>query len=234
MDVTLIKRGDYYQDTKTKQKVVLETEITRLTDSGMILLHKAGLRPLYVQGNGLRSELELIQKPMDLLEKPDLILYSPNDTDIQSAKIIQFQLAYGNCSAEIRPVNFIESATNTDNLTIYKNMFEEHLNSLAEEGRKHVVIIADEKELNKMAFAFNGKGLNKEYNLPIYFFSDGKEVIDRNLINAIYATRDLLDSVLLWQFENSKNPCFKGGKGKYKPALENEFLRYKLNLPRNY
>ena len=234
MDVTLIKKGDYYRDNEIQQDIVTDTEMTRLADCGMILLHKAGLRPLYITGEKLKSEVEFVQKPEKQMEKPDLILYSPNEPDTQSAKIIQIQLAAGNCSTEIRAVDFIEKASHVENTDIYKNMFKNHLDSLAEEGYKHIVIVADEKELNKMALSFNNKGLDKRYLFPIYSFSNGQEIVDKNLINAMYITRDMLDSVLLWQFEHSEDPCFKNKKGKYKPALESEFLRYKLNLPRNY
>ena len=234
MDITLIKRGDYYRDKKTEQDIVSETEIARLADCGMVLLHKVGERPLYIAGNDTDKDLILAQKPEKILEKPDLILYSPNEPDTQSAKIIQFQLGNGNCPTEIRSVDFIENASNVQDPKIYKNMFKKHLDSLAEEGHKHIVIVADEKELNKMACSFNNQGLNPKYNLPIYSFSAEKEVVDNNLIDCIYVTRDLLDSVLLWQFEHSEDPTFKGKKGKYKSVLGSEYIRAKLNLPRSY
>ena len=232
MDITLIKSGNYYWDKIAQRDIVSDTEMTQLADCGMVLLHKVGLRPLYIEGT--KMDIELSQKPENPMEIPDLILHSPNDVDTQSAKIIQFQLAHGNCPVEIKTTDFIKNASNIDNKDIYKNMFLAHLDSLEKKGYKHVVIVADEKNIDKMAFSLNGQGLNRQYVFPIYSFVNGQEIVDKNLISSIYITRDMIDSLLLWQFEHSKEPCFRNGKGKYRPALQSTILRCKLNLPEFY
>lgn len=232
MDITLIESGKSHWDREAQKDVVFDTEMTRLVDCGMILLHKIGLRPLYVEGNDL--ELKFEEKPQKQMEKPNLILFSTNEADTQSAQILQLQLISGNCPVEIKQTDFIEKTANVSDKKIYQNMFKTYLNSFEKKGYKHIVIVADKKNLDRMVYSLNNTGLNEQYTFPIYSFSDGQEIVDKNLINAMYITRDILDSVLLWQFEHSKAPQFKAGKGKYRFALTSDYLKYKLKLPNTY
>ena len=48
--------------------------------------------------------------------------------------------------------------------------------SLKKKGFHHAVIISEKEHLDKIARCMNEKGLNPSYNIPIYSFSDGKEI----------------------------------------------------------
>ena len=230
MEITLVLQSDSIQDKKTKKILPTGMGITQLLDCGMILLHKAGLRPLYVINS--RNNEEIHFNPTKKMEKPDLILFSEtSEIGKVSAQILQKQLLSGECYADISPFNFSKSETNPK---IFKNIIQKRIGDLEKQGFKHIIFVASTKELNRIAysireeteegasFPFPGKN-----NFPLQSFSSGKELYDENLVNGFYITRDILDTILLKNLKETDKTELKRFKG-CKPVLEAYLLKEKI------
>ena len=225
MDITLIQEPtSFLYNRKNKKTILSGTAITELIDCSMVLLHKADLRPLYVFNDSNQEKICLA--PQQKMEKPDLILFSDTEIGKQSARVIQEQLFRGGCSTRILPTNF---SVPEDNFENFKNRAIIRAESLEKRGFKHLVIVAPTEILDKISCCMTGKVLSGQHNIPIYSFSDGKEISDPNLSRGLSITRDILDNFLIRVIRKQENPNFV----KYKnscPPLEVYQIEKKLHL----
>ena len=206
MDITLIKQADFIYNKREKKQVISDDGVACLSDCSLVLLHKAGLRPLFIIDP--KGKEKIIFSPEEKMEKPNLILFPETEIGKQSARTIQEQLkTIANCSCRILPVNF-STIDKVENFEILKNMLLTRAKSFEDKGYEHLVIVAETETLDKIAHCMNGIGL-KEHNIPIYSFSNGKEIEDENLTFGSYMTRDIMDTILVKRYNNSENRLFK-------------------------
>jgi len=228
MDITLIPQADSKYDKKLHKSFISDNGIVQLTDCSLVLLHKAGMRPLYLMTG--KEERIIIQPEHKKMAEPDLILFS--DTGVageQSAKVIQEQLKTCSCSAEIRGLNLSMWKWNKKkNFDVLKNMLTTRVQQLEEKGYHHIVVVGDAPHLDTIARCMNGTGLNQAYNIPIYSFSDGKEIQDRNLIDNFYITRELLDDLLMSSLNRDIIEELVPFKNKCHHSMELYLLKKKL------
>ena len=167
MDITLIKQADFVYNKKGKKQIISDEGICTLSDCSLILLNKAGLRPLFIIDP--KGKEKIIFSPEEKMKKPSLILFPETEIGKQSARTIQEQLkTIANCSTKILPINF-SAIDRTDNFEILKNMLLTRAKSFEDKGYEHLVIVAETETLDKIARCMNGKGL-KYHNIPIYSF----------------------------------------------------------------
>ena len=228
MDITLIPEAESTYNRKLQRKFISDDGMVRLTDCTLVLLHKSGMRPLYLMEE--KSERALMQPEHTPMAKPDLILFSNIDTGVQSARVVQEQLKRCECEVKMLGTDF-SMIDRTKNPTMLKNMLLKRAQNLKEKGYQHIVVIADSEYLDKIAYCMNEKGLNSSYNIPIFSFSDGKEIDDINLTKNLYITRDLLDNYLIGKVNRSDSGKLTQFKGKCQHPLEIYQLRSKLHLP---
>ena len=229
MDITLIPQAESRYDKKYRKIFLTDGGMTQLTDCSLVLLHKAGMRPLYLMTN--KGERIVAQPEHAKMTEPDLILYSDTEpTGEQSAKVIQEQLKTCNCSAEISNINF--SMMNKSNAPeVLKNVFATRIEQLSKKGYHHIVIVANSRHLDTIARCMNQTGLNQAHNIPVYSFSDGQEIRDRNLIDNFYITRELLDHYLIGVLSRDLDQELSQFKNKCSHSLEIFQLKKKLHLP---
>ena len=219
MDITLIKEAGSVYSRKEKKENISGEGIADLADCALVLLHKAGLRPLFVID--AKGKEKVVFSPETKMKKPDLILFSGTEIGKQSARALQEQIKnIADCPVKILPVNF-STIDKADNFEILKNILLTRAKSFEEKGYEHLVIVAETETLDKIAHCMNGTGL-REHNVPIYSFSDGKEIKDENLVSGSYMTRDLMDTILVNRYKNSENKLYK--------PLSICTIRQKLNI----
>ena len=230
MDITLIPQAESKYDKKHRKSFIVSDSIVRLTDCSLILLHKSGLRPLFTINTN--NEEQILFKPKHkILEKPDLIIYNnTSNAGKQSARVIQEQLGNSNCRIKILGTNF-SAIEKTKNLEMLRNILLTRASRLKENGYKHIVIVSSQKHLDKIAFCMNGRGLSQTYNVPIYSFSEGKEIEDVNLTDNFYITRDLLDNWLVNSINNGQNKEWISIKDKCRHPLSLYQIQKKLHFP---
>ena len=124
--------------------------------------------------------------------------------------------------------------TDSENFEVFKNFFLTRLQQLEKKAYQHIIIIGEIANLNKIAHCLNEKEneLNPNYNIPIYSYINGEAVNDSNLMgDNLYATRDILDSMLIYRLRRSKEKdLIKFSKTCHYP-LEIFHIRKKLHLP---
>ena len=231
MDITLIPKAESKYDKKLGKSFILDAGIVQLSDCSLILLHKAGLRPLYVM-EGFKERI--LHQPTRKLSKPDLILFCNSESGRQSAFVVQEQLKRCGCNPESKSVDF-STISKTNNFKILKNRLSKRTERLSKAGYKHLVVIADSECLDKIAACISGEGLPLNYNIPIYSFSNGKEIKDVNLTGEnMYVTRELLDSCLMRHLiQKDDDNCLEQYKDKCFPAAEFWQLRNRLRKGRS-
>ena len=229
MDITLIPESEKKLNKKLRKNFISDEGMVILTDCTVLLLHKSGMRPLYLMTDN--GESILLQPNHKKMAPPDLILYSDAETSgEQSAKVIQEQLKTCDCSAELRSVN-LSIINKTTNLNLLKNMFTTRVEQLEKEGIHHVVIVAKDHLLDTIARCMNDKGLNRSYNIPVYSFSEGQEIEDKNLIDNFYVTREMLDNHLIRIMNSDTDSKFSKFKNKCHRSLELHQLKKRLHIP---
>ena len=200
MDLTLIKQANFLYNRKQKKEIISDEGIACLSDCALILLHKSGLRPLFIIDS--EDKEKILLSPKEKMEKPDLILFSDTEIGKQSARTLQEQMkAIADCSTKILPINF-STIENVDNFEVLKNLLHTKAKHLEERGYKHLVVVAKPETLDKIAHCMNGTGL-KNQNVPIYSFLNGKEIMDENLTSGSYMTRDIMDTMLVKRYNAS-------------------------------
>lgn len=229
MDVTLIPISESKFDKKHKKTFLTDNGMAQLTDCTLVLLHKSGMHPLYL----IQEKNEkIVSEPQQhqVMAKPDLILCCNTETGKQSARVIQEQLERCSCHVRILEADFsvIKKTNQSEQL---KNLFSTRASRLEQKGHKHIVVVADSESLGKIAHCMNDKGLNQSYNIPIYSFSDGKEIVDRNLIENLYITREMLDHILINSLNQDKDKKLSHFKGKCRLPIDIPQLQRKLHFP---
>ena len=224
MDITLIPQAESIYNKKLNKNIISDSGITQLSDCALILMHKAGLRPLYVVGyNKTNIQIE----PDHKTAKPNYIVCENDEIAKQSAGVIQNQLEHNGCSVNIGYIGLSKSK----NTNIQKNLLETRLKQMEEKGVCHLVIVGKKEQLDKIARCICGQGLNSAYNIPIYSYSNGVEITDKNLMGGnMYVTRDILDSMLIHQIQFDENPKLEKYKNLCHKALELPHLKRKLNI----
>ena len=227
MDITLIPQAESKYNKKLHKSFITDSAIVELTDCCLVLLHKSGLRPLFSLG---KEERILFTPEHKTMAKPDLIIYNESEVGKQSARVIQEQL--GNSGHPVRILGTDFSAIrNSNNPEILKNILSTRSSYLEQKGYHHIVVVAENGILDKIALCMNGKGLNQSYNIPIYSFSDGQEIEDVNLSQNFYITRDLLDDWLVGAVNRGMNKKLAHYKGKCYHPLPLHYLQKKLHFP---
>ncbi len=227
MDITLIPISESKFDKEHEKNFLTDNGITQLTDCALVLLHKSGMRPLYLMQE---TNEKIISEPQQVMSKPDLILCCNTETGKQSARVIQEQLERCSCHVRILEADFsvIKKTNQSEQL---KNLFSTRASRLEQKGHKHIVVVADSESLGKIAHCMNDKGLNQSYNIPIYSFLDGKEIVDENLMgDRLYITREMLDYILINKLLN-KDKKFSNFKGKCRLPKSIFQLQRKLHFP---
>lgn len=225
MDITLIPKAESNYDKKLHKSFISDEGMVHLTDCSLVLLHKVGLRPIYLMEN---CQERILLHPTHKMFKPDLILFCNTEAGKQSAFVVQEQLKKCQCEPKSEGMNF-SVPLKTNHFNIFKNRVLTHIRRLERKGYQHVVVIADPKYLNKIAYCINEKGINPDYNIPIYSFSDGKEIYDANLTqDNMYITRDLLDDYLISSLNHENNTELSKFKGKCFHPMEIAQLRDRI------
>ena len=227
MDITLIPQAEAKYNKKHHKSFIIDSAMVKLSDCSLVLLHKSGLRPLFSLG---RDERILFTPEHKTMANPDLIIYSKSEAGKQSARVIQEQLKNSGHPIKILGTDF-SAIEKTNNTEILKNILSTRSSYLEQKGYHHIVVIADRKILDKIAACMNGKGLNQVYNIPIYSFSDGKEIKDINLTENFYITRDLLDNWLVSTVNRGTNEKWSCYKDKCRHPLPLYYLQKKLHFP---
>ena len=171
MDVTLIPQAESKYNKKLHKSFITDNAMIELTDCCLVLLHKSGLRPLFLLGE---EERILFTPEHKTMAKPDLIIYNESEAGKQSARVIQEQLRHSRQPIKILGTNF-STIEKTNNPEILKNILSTRSSYLEQKGYHHIVVVADREILDKIALCMNGKGLNQSYNIPIYTMPVGRK-----------------------------------------------------------
>ena len=199
MDISFVEKADSHYNKNLQKNIVSDSGIASLSDCSLILLHKCGMRPLWVADKKMER---VVLKPEQLMKKPDLILFSPDDAGNQSARIIQEQLENCDCKVKIAPFD-VSGITQPE---VLKNVISTRMRSLEEKGYQHVIFVENFDTLNKLSMCINKTPITAEQDIPVYSFSDGKKVSDANLDKNLYITRDILDNFLIRRIQKTDTP----------------------------
>ena len=225
MDISFVEKADFHYNKDLQKNIISDMGIASLSDCSLILLHKCGMRPLWVVEGNLER---VILRPEQMMKKPDLILFSPDDAGNQSARIIQEQLENCDCKIKIAPIDIATIQTKQPELL--ESIISTRIRSLEEKGYQHVIFVENFDTLNKLSMCINKTPIAGGQDVPVYSFSDGKQIQDSNLDKNLYVTRDILDNFLIRKIQKEDSPDLKPFKGKCRFYLEPHQLKNRLHL----
>lgn len=233
MDITLLRQGKRFtEDIKHKRfDYISGGDISNLSKSALMILYRCGKRPLYIfEGSSQNGHISLHSQPQAV---PDCILCGKDKHSVQSARVIQEQMQRMETPVRILKLSSLsETALSEEHLKrFYSNLIRHTFQSLEKKGLKHIIVVANQKELNAIyqAITHSDTALSDDSSEMMIALSDGKEKFRYNPNNADYITEGMLDTLLVNTINSSKCPenCLPF-KGKVKKAIPNEVLFYKF------
>lgn len=230
MDITLIRQGLCRTETENgKTFEFLPAEhVTNISKSALRLVYACGERPLFVNKGGEDWEISVEKNP---LPKPDVILCGENSNSLKSAHILRRQLhRLGFKVPVIKLKSLSESALSEKYITrFHTNLIQNSFNSLEKRGLKHIVVMANQKELNAIFTALTGKKSHQNPEVSMRIIQDGKLSCSFNPADPNYITEGMYETMLFHHINGDHcSEHLKKFKGKIKGLLGNAYLSQKF------
>ena len=230
MDITLIRQGLCQTETENGKtfEFLPSNHITDISKSSLRLAYACGERPLFVNKGGEDWEISVEEHPQ---ARPDVILCGENSNSLKSAHILRRQLhRLGFKVPVIKLKSLSESALSEEYLTrFHTKLIQNSFNSLEKRGLKHIIVMANQKELNAIFTALTGKKSHQNPEVSMRIIQDGKLSYSFNPADPNYITEGMYETMLFHHINGEHCPKhLKKFKGKIKGLLGDTYLSQKF------
>ena len=216
MEVTLIRQGTC--SVESEKGVNFEYLpvgcVTNISRSALRLMYACGQRPLFVNKGGENWDISVEENPQ---AKPDVILCGENSNSAKSAYILRRQLHRLGFKIPVMKLKSLsESALSEEYITkFHTKLIQDSFNSLEKRGLKHIIVMANQKELNAIFHALTGKKASQNPEVSMRIIQDGKLSATFNPADPNYITEGIYETMLFHHINGEHCPeHLKKFKGK--------------------